>query len=160
MWRRKIQQVAGLERGERVLASAHGPANQVVATNRRLILPQGAIPWEQIERASWDGDEETLYVTELSPSGSSVRHTVAITDPGRLVDVVRELVTASVVIIRRVEIDGRKGVRVTGRRQPGGDLTWIAALDPELDAANPEIRRQVDDAVAAVRSEVEATGLW
>lgn len=159
MRRRKIQQVAGLERGERVLASASGPANQIVATDRRLILPQASVPWDQIERASWDGDEETLYVTELTPTGRSVQHTVAITEPGRLVDVVRELVTASVVIIRRVQIDGPQGVRVTGRRQPGGDLTWIAALDPGLDAANPEIRTKIDAAVASVRAEVESAGL-
>lgn len=158
MWRR-AEQVDGLERGERVVARGSGPAGRVVATNRRLLLPDVAVTWERVERASWDGDEETLYVTEILPNGRSRPHRVAITDPGRLVDVVREMVTASVVIIRRVAIDGEKGVRITGRRQPGGDLTWMAAIDAGLDLEEPVIKEKIDAAVAGVRAEVESIGL-
>lgn len=156
---RKTQHVEGLERGERMLAGASGPTGKVVATNRRLLLPDVAIEWDRVERASWDGDEETLYVTEITPAGQSRGHRVAITDPGRLVDVVRELVTASVVIIRRVPIDGLKGVRVTGRRQLTGGLTWTAAIDADINLGDPEMKKKVDEAVEAVRAEVESIGL-
>lgn len=154
-WRR-VQPVDGLERGERVLAAANGPSGRVVATNRRLLMPDVNIAWDHVERASWDGDEETLYVTEILPTGRSRRHRVAIAEPGRLVDVVRELVTASVVIMRRVQLDGDKGVRITGRRQLGGGLTWTAAIDAGINVDDPVMREKIDEAVANVRAEVEA----
>lgn len=154
MWWRRAE-VDGLERGERVLAIGSGPAGRVVATNRRLLMPDVAVTWDRVERASWDGEEETLYVTEILPDGRSRPRRVAITKPGRLVDVVRELVTASVVLIRKVPIDGTKGVRVTGRRQPDGDLTWTAAIDAGLDIEDPVVKEKIDAAVATVRAEVE-----
>ncbi len=44
---------------------------------------------------------------------------VPIDEPGRLLELVRERVTASVVFQRHVAIDGRRGVRVIARRAPG-----------------------------------------
>jgi hypothetical protein len=148
--------VAGLEQGERVLASGSGPEGELVATSRRLILPSGSLGWDEIERATWDGDERVLDVYEVARSADRpMRRRIAITEPGRLVDVVREQVTASVVISRHVAIRGRHGVRVTGRRRSDGGITWIAALDPGIDSDDPATRAQIDSAVASVRSTVE-----
>jgi hypothetical protein len=75
-------------------------------------------------------------------------------DPRRLLDVVREQVTASVVLTRHVPIDGSLGVRVTGRRRRDG-IAWLVAVDDGLRLDDPAIRRLVDAAVASVRAEVE-----
>lgn len=139
-----------------MLASGSGPEGELVATSRRLILPSGSLEWEKIERATWDGDAEVLDVYEVARSADRPkRRRVAITEPGRLVDVVREQVTASVVISRHVAIRGRHGVRVTGRRRSGGGITWIAALDSGIDPDDPAIRAEIEAAIASVRSTVE-----
>lgn len=119
-------------------------------------MPGRTLAWDEIERATWDGDDDTLLVVEVATaSARPVRHRLRITAPGRLVDVVREQVTASVILTRFVPIDGRRGVRVTGRRTRGGDLVWSAALDAGIDRADPGTRARIDAAVAAVRAEVE-----
>ena len=71
-----------------------------------------------------------------------------------MLDVVREQVTASVVLTRHVPIDGSLGVRVTGRRRRDG-IAWLVSVDDGLHLEDPAIRRLVDVAVASVRAEVE-----
>ncbi|HZY28483.1 MAG: hypothetical protein ACRDVO_13440 [Jiangellaceae bacterium] len=148
-----------LENGERALASAASAAGSVVATDRRLLVPTAdgyhSIGWDRVDRAAWDGDAEVLVVAESAPLGSPRRdHRLRVEDPRRLLDVVREQVTASVVLTRHVPIDGSLGVRVTGRRRRDG-ITWLVAVDEGLRLEDPAIRRLVDAAVASVRAEVE-----
>jgi hypothetical protein len=148
-----------LDDGERVLASAASAARPVVATDRRLLVPtpEGyhSIGWDRIDRAAWDGDAEVLVVAESAPLGSPRReHRLHVEQPRRLLDVVREQVTGSVVLTRQVPIDGPLGVRVTGRRRRDG-LTWLVAVDDGLRLDDPAIRHLVDAAVASVRAEVE-----
>jgi hypothetical protein len=148
-----------LENGERALASAASAAGSVVATDRRLLVPTAdgyhSIGWDRVDRAAWDGDAEVLVVAESAPLGSPRRdHRLRVEDPRRLLDVVREQVTASVVLTRHVPIDGSLGVRVTGRRRRDG-IAWLVAVDDGLRLEDPAIRRLVDAAVASVRAEVE-----
>lgn len=158
--RRAVRAPAGvrLEPGEKLLAVAEGPEAVVAATTRRLVVAHGpAWPWHRVERASWDGDAETLTVYPLpdGSDGTRRRHVLRLSAPGRLVDVVREQVNGSVVIDRYVPMDERRGVRVTGRRLPDGGLSWNARLDAGLRLDDPETKRRVDDAVSSVRREVE-----
>jgi hypothetical protein len=148
-----------LENGERALASAASAAGSVVATDRRLLVPTPdgyhSIGWDRVDRAAWDGDAEVLVVAESAPLGSPRRdHRLRVEDPRRLLDVVREQVTTSVVLTRHVPIDGSLGVRVTGRRRRDG-IAWLVAVDDGLRLEDPAIRRLVDAAVASVRAEVE-----
>lgn len=160
---RRSSRIAGLalQSGERVLATATATSGAVVATNRRLLVPVAdgfhSIGWESVDRASWDRDGEVLVVVESVPLGSPPRnHRLRVEAPGRLVDVVREQVTASVVITRHVPIAGERGVRVTGRRRPGLEgLSWVVAVDAALSLDDPGVRALVDAAVAEVRAEVE-----
>ena len=55
-------------------------------------------------------------------------HAFAIDEPGRLLELVRERVTASVVLQRHVPVDGRRGVRVIARRAPAADRPTLLAL--------------------------------
>ena len=65
------------------------------------------IAWEQVETADWNREEERLVVSEVGEFGQ-VRpvHELAITDPGRLLQMIRERVTASVLLQRRVTLPG------------------------------------------------------
>ncbi|WP_051426226.1 hypothetical protein [Jiangella gansuensis] len=154
--RRRTPDIDGLVSGERVLATAGGPDGDVVATTHRLFLRDTEVEWSRVDTATWDGDAELLAVTEVPEStGRQRRHRVALRHPGRLVDVVREQVIASVLISRHLAVDGRRGVRVTGRRTPSGEIVWSAALDAGIDMNDPAIRERVDAAVALVRNEVE-----
>ncbi|MGH8776300.1 MAG: hypothetical protein ACRDWI_14435 [Jiangellaceae bacterium] len=160
---RRRQRIGGLELdpGERPLASANTASGPVVATDRRLVIAYPdrvhAVGWEDVERAQWDRDGEVLVVTETAAAGSRPpEHRLRIEEPGRLVDVVRERVNASVVLTRSMIISGERGVRVTGRRRPGQDgLRWVVAVDPGLDLDDPAVRASVDSAVTSVRAEVE-----
>jgi hypothetical protein len=158
--RARLEGVA-LDPGERVLASAAGDAGTIVATDKRLLIPQPGghvgIRWETVDRAAWDGDSELLTITQTAPLESRApQHRLQVKDAGRLLDVVREQVTASVVISRYVLIDENRGVRITGRRQPGqAGLSWVVAVDEGLPIDSPVVRGRVEAAVAGVRAEVE-----
>jgi hypothetical protein len=161
--RRRRTRIEGLalEPGERVLASAAGGTGTVVATNRRLLVPlpggYDGIDWETVDRATWDGEGNVLTIMQTAPFGTRPRqHRLRVEEAARLLDVVREQVTASVVISRYVLIDGEHGVRITGRRQSGrAGFHWVVAVDKGLSMDARGVRDQIDAAVSAVRAEVE-----
>ena len=69
-------------------------------------------------------------------------HEVRIADPGRLLQLVRERVTASVLLQRRVSLPGsRKGLMVVARRSPhrGGEISWAVEYDVGVDPADPAV---------------------
>ncbi len=133
----------------------------MVATDKRLLVPGSdgyhGIGWESVDRATWNGDDQLLTVTQSAPLESNPRqHRLRVEDAGQLLDVVREQVTASVVISRYVPIEGSHGVRITGRRQPGrAELMWVVAVDRGLSIDAPSVRAQIEAVVARVRAEVE-----
>lgn len=153
--RRRGPGVEGLEPGERVLAQASGPHGVVTATDQRLIWPGGSLGWHEIERASWDSEAAHLQVVPVPTAGHARTYRLPLDQPGRLVDVVREQVTGSVVLHRRVLLDGRHGARVVGRRRGRDGLVWNAIVDEELNPDDPDVRARLDAAIAEIRSEVE-----
>ena len=119
------------------------------------------MPWEQVEAADWDNETSELRVSEVGAWGDArPEHRFAIDDPGRLLELVRERVTASVVLQRHVAIDGRRGLRVIARRAPGlpTDITWVFEYDEGVDADDPAVRLAAAEALAAARGEVGDVG--
>ncbi|WP_244929099.1 hypothetical protein [Nocardioides sp. W7] len=147
-----------VERGERLLAWTESPDGTVGGTRDALYLPDGSrLPWEEVEAADWDHDESTLTVTEVGSWGElRGQHRLLIEEPGRLLELVRERVTASVVLQRHVAVDGRRGLRVIARRAPRGDrpLVWVFEYDEGVDPDDPVVRALAEDALAAARTEV------
>lgn len=140
--------------GERVLAAA-GP---VAGTRDALYLP-ARIPWEQVAAADWDAEERTLTVTEVGRFGEEQPvHVVALEEAGRLLQLVRERVTASIALQRHVPVRERASVRVLARQAPGrrGDLAWFVEYDAALDPADPEVDAVVQAALAAARADIGA----
>jgi hypothetical protein len=144
--------------GERVLAWASSPAGVVAGTRDALYLPgPGRIPWEQVEAADWDLGSETLRVREVGTWGEPrPSYALVLTEPARLLQLIRERVTATVVLQRHVPIHGKRGVRVIARRAPAGEreLTWLFEYDEGVDPADPFVDHAAQEALAAAREEV------
>jgi hypothetical protein len=144
--------------GERVLAWTEATTGEVLAgTREALYLPGVRLGWEDIEAADWDRDTEEFRVAEVGRWGEPrVEHRYGISEPRRLLELVRERVTASVLLVRHVPIDGRRGVRVIARRAPTGDraLRWIYEYDAGIDPDDPTVRLAAETALADARDEV------
>ncbi len=82
-------------------------------------------------------------------------YTFAMEDPALLLQLVRERVTASIVLQRRVPVRDRLGLTVIGRRSPvGGPVAWMHAYDPGLDPHDPEVSAVAAQALAQAQAEV------
>jgi len=83
-------------------------------------------------------------------------HVLDVEEPGRLLELVRERVTASVVLQRHVPLEGRRGVRVIARRAPRGDrpVEWLYEYDEGIDPDDPAVRFEAERALAAARDEL------
>ena len=150
--------------GERLLAWAEADSGALVGGTRDALyvaapdLEHTRIPWEQVEAADWDTESSVLRVTEVGSWGERrPEHTFVIDEPGRLLELVRERVTASVVLQRHVALQGRRGVRVIARRAPRGDqpLQWVYEYDEGIDPDDPFVRHAAAEALAAARDEVD-----
>ncbi|HET6654561.1 MAG TPA: hypothetical protein VFH10_18125 [Nocardioides sp.] len=137
------------------------PGSPVVEPGSPVVEPVETrhIPWEQVESAEWRRDDDRLRVSEVGEYGRPRPvHEYVIDDPGQLLAFVRERVTASVVLQRRVVVRERRGLTVVARRAPGGtgDLTWAYELDEGLDPDDPVVREMAE---RGVRTAAEELGL-
>jgi hypothetical protein len=151
---------ASLPRGEKVLAAAESGGTWLLGT-REAFLVVGAdqhrrIPWELVERAGWNRDDAVLEVAEVGEWGlSRPVHRFTIAEPGRLLELMRERVTASVLLQRRVPVHGRQGLTVVARRPPsGGEVAWFVEYDEGVDPDDPGVRELAGHALTAGRSEL------
>lgn len=152
-----------LPRGERVLAWARAADGSVVAGSRDALHaaePDGGtlrIAWEQVEAADWDQDTGVLRVSEVGAWGSArPEHTWTFEDTGRLLELVRERVTASVLFQRHVPVAGRRGLRVIARRAPSGaaPVQWVYEYDEGLDPDDPTVRASAAAALTQAREQL------
>lgn len=145
----------GLSAGEKVLATARlDDGVLAVATDRRLLLAdaaglQRAVAWHEVDGAGWDPD--TRVVQARLVDGGYVRLAMAGDTRTLLPETMRERVQSSVVLTRKVEVRGRRGVRVVVRRTPDGLVTQVLP-DPGISLEDPRVARDV----AVARGEVEA----
>jgi hypothetical protein len=152
-----------LPRGERVLAWARATDGAVVAGSRDALHARSAdgrtlrLPWEQVEAADWDQDTGVLRVSEVGAWGSArPEHTWTFEETGRLLELVRERVTASVLFQRHVTVAGRRGLRVIARRAPSGatGVQWVYEYDEGVDPDDPAVRETAAAALAQAREQL------
>jgi hypothetical protein len=167
-WRRRgsidAQTVAALptEAGERVLAGAQDDAGRWhVGTDRALLLTRDdawhRLPWQRVDQATWDRDTERFVVVEVADYGRpQPRHVIGMAEPGQLLELVRERVTASIVLSRHVPVQGSDGLQVVARRAPvaGGEVEWSVRLADSLDPDDPRVLAAVERALAEGRAEL------
>jgi hypothetical protein len=140
--------------GERVLAHA----GAVGGTRDAIYLPH-RIPWEQVASADWDHDERTLTVVEIAPFGEEQPvHAVRLEAADRLLQLVRERVTASIALQRHVSVGERRSVRVLARQAPAlrGEISWFVEYDDGLDPADPQVDAAVQAALTEARTDLGA----
>lgn len=157
--------------GQKVLAATEArDGTWLLATRAALVLLEPprvgepvetpivtTIPWEQVEAADWSRDEDRLRISEVGEYGEPRPvHTLHLDDPGKLLGLVRERVTASVVLQRRVVVTGKRGLFVVARRAPNGDgaISWAYELDAGLDPDDPEVRRLAELGLRAAAEEL------
>ena len=148
--------------GEKVLASATATDGTVLAGTRdAFYVATGGearrVPWEQVEAADWDRDTDTFRLSEVGSWGDQRPvHTATLAEPGRLLELVRERVTASVVLQRHVSLGGRRGLRVIARRAPSGagGVQWVYEYDEGVDPDDPGVRAAARAALEVARRDV------
>jgi hypothetical protein len=121
--------------------------------------PAVVVPWERVQRADWDRDSSTLRVEEVQEYGEPVRASAyVIEEPGGLMSLVWERVTASIVLQRRVDVTKRRGFTVIGRRPPAGrgEVSWAFEFDAGVDPDDPEVKVAAD---TALREAEESLGM-
>lgn len=155
---RRARPPVAVGEGESVLAWAEATDGTVVAGSRdALYVGAVRLPWEQVEAVDWDRDADLLRISEVGTWGQErAEHAFSFDDPGRLLQLVRERVTASVVLQRHVVLDGRRGLRVIARRAPRGDrpVDWFYEYDEGVDPTDPAVREAAEKALSAAREEL------
>lgn len=146
--------------GERLRAWATGPPRLdgeptlVVATDCALYAPGyiEAMDWDQVQRAAWE--EPVLEIVRgatdaLTPSIARI----TLDAPGSIPEVVRERVSACIVVQRHVELVGDRGVRLVARRvRQSDEIRWSAIFDAGLDPTDPNLRHQADQSLRDYRA--------
>jgi len=151
-----------LPRGERVLASATAVDGTMLAGTRDAfyVVRDGdtrRVAWEQVEAAGWDRDTDTFRLSEVGAWGEERPvHTATLDEPGRLLELVHERVTASVVLQRHVSLGRRRGLRVIARRAPSGagSVQWVYEYDEGVDPDAPEVRAAAHEALELAQRDV------
>ena len=156
--RRRTSPAVAVGRGESVLAWARAVDGTVVAGTRdALYVGERRVAWEEVEAADWDRDSDLFRVSEVGRWGEQrVEHALRLEEPGRLLELVRERVTASVVMQWHVPVDDRRELRVIARRAPRGDrqVTWFHEYDEGVDPDDPEVRATAREALRQARAEL------
>ena len=149
-----------VDTGERLLAWAQAADGTWIAgSSSALFLGDTRIAWTELESADWDRDTELLRVTEVGEWGRiRPRHQFELAEPGRLLELIRERVTSSVVLQRHEAVHGRRGVRVVGRRDPAGagssEVRWFFSYDEGIDPADPEVAARAEAMLAAAKADL------
>ncbi|MBO9523405.1 MAG: hypothetical protein J7518_17890 [Nocardioidaceae bacterium] len=161
-----VVEAARLPRGEKVLAHAQDRAGStdrwLLGTRNALVLVVPGeepvrLPWETVQAAEWDSEESTLSVREVGEYGRPrSSYAFSFDNPARLLQLVRERVTASVVVQRGYQVVGRKGFTVIGRRAPEGrgPITWMHEYDAGVDPADPAVAAAAEAALERARADV------
>ncbi|HEX8508661.1 MAG TPA: hypothetical protein VF635_04090 [Propionibacteriaceae bacterium] len=150
----------------RILAWATTPDGFAIGSPAALSLSPGSeaagaqpdewrhVGWHEVERGGWDADTSRLgWVLYGGERGS-----VELVEPGRLPEVFRERVAASIVLERSVPILNRRSVLISARRDLAagdGEITWNTTLGRGLSWQGEGVRAAVDEAVQQVRTEYD-----
>ena len=113
----------------------------------------GHVGWHVIEHGGWKAELHQLSWVLLDGH----RGAVQTEDPGRLPELFRERVEATIVVKRYVALSGDRGVLVSARRDlgAGGAITWHTRLTRGLSLTTPGVADAVETALAQTRAEYD-----
>lgn len=113
------------------------------------------VGWHEIEHGGWNAESRSLSWTLYGGR----RGRVELADPGRLPELFRERVAASIAVERFVPIRGERGVTVTARRDLGGDgvLSWHSSLTRGLSWSADGVAEEAARVLTEMESEYGST---
>jgi hypothetical protein len=149
--------------GERVLAWSSlvgGGAAAATIAGLRILTPRGKLisrTWVGVDHAVWDQDSAMLVVWWVDSRQTTPLE--ILDDVGRLPEVIRERVQASVVLTSSVVLPGGRMARVALRRDARGNLSAQSLLPPGVRADAPDVAPRLKRAIAALWAEAGEHGL-
>ena len=162
---------AGLEGGKVLAHAAATDGTWLLGTREALVVvgpldefgnrPAETVrlPWQDIETADWNREDDQLRIAEVGTFGRSRPvHVFTLPAPGLLLPMIRERVTASVLLQRRVAVTGKRGLMVIARRPPTGrgDITWAYEFDEGVDPDDPDVREAAARGLKSAQDELGA----
>ena len=160
-WTASLSAMPGRE--PRILAWARAEEGYVIGSPAALSVSDGPdwlhLGWHQIERGGWQSDRRRLGWATYDGTGGEV----GLAEPGRLPELFKERVAASIVVERFVPVPGSRegsgrGIVVHGRRDLGDDgepIHWHASLGRGASWAQPGLREAADAVIIAMRAEYD-----
>jgi hypothetical protein len=116
------------------------------------------VGWHEIERGSWNAELGKLsWALHAAPGQSSASGSLELVEPGRLPELFRERISATIAIERFVPLVGERGVTITARRDLGstGTVFWHGTLTRGLSWETDGVRAAVDQAIEELRTEYD-----
>jgi hypothetical protein len=161
-------EVAAQVEGRALAAAEAADGTWLVGTRAELVLIAPAaggprpvetrIPWERVEGADWNRDESRLRITEIGEFGEprpAYLFVMPESEPVELLQLIRERVTASVVLQRGHLVAGKRGLKVIGRRSPvGGPIRWMHEYDEGVDPTDPAVEAAAEALLRQAREDV------
>lgn len=151
-WRRDVAVRQG--RPDRVLAWARAESGFCLGSP--VLLSVGDedawdhVAWHRIEHGGWNAESRTLSWSEYG--GRRGRTTLS--EAGRLPELFRERVAASIAVERFVALAGERGVTVTARRDLStGTLSWHSTLTRGLTWSQAGVAEATEQAMAELQAE-------
>ena len=143
-----------ISKPDRLLAWATHRAGLVAVTTRFLISIDSdvvnRIPWNLSLQARWDPPQMTL-ITQVDGEQSAETRSWILDEPGSVPLVIRDRVTAAVLIDRVRELPNAGQVRFIARRN-GQAIEWTTVAD-DVVAAKSEIgTKEVSDTLHELKS--------
>ncbi len=161
-WRRSLSERTAVP--VRILAWARGEDGFVVGSPALLSVGgagEGAaqewrhVGWHEIEHGGWNAESRSLSWTLYGGR----RGRVGLTDQGRMPELFRERVAASIAVERFVPLRGERGVTVTARRELDGSgaVSWHSSLTRGLSWSTEGVAEEAARASADLQSEYGST---
>jgi hypothetical protein len=159
-WRSSL--AAQPDRPARILAWAKTSTGYCIASLTTLSYgDEGGwthIGWHEIERGGWNAELRKLsWVLHAAPGKPSPRGSLELLEPGRLPELFRERISATIAIERFVPLRGERGVTISARRDLGasGTVVWHSTLTRGLSWETDGVRAAVDQAMEQLRTEYD-----
>lgn len=121
--------------------------------------------WHRIERGGYDRDTSTLRWQLYDSGRGSESGDVRLKDPGRLPEIFRDRVAASIAFQQFIPLEGARrvkdiepGVIVSGRRdlaRPNAPIEWRVSLPRGIDWDVPGLPELAESAIVRVRNEYD-----
>ncbi len=150
-------------RGEQVLAQAQDDLTGmwvVLTTYRLLTLTEGGElaldrPWHEVDTGGWDPDSATLSVSWVGGTRGLQWQLRQRTGEGGVPQVFRDRVSASVVLVRKVDLGARRTARVSIREVLGTrELVDQVLRGRGARADDRELEREIERCRRGLREQV------